>query len=524
MEQVTELWQLFLRRFWLIAIVSTLGIVAATFYAYIKPATYEAQATILIESQQIRDDLAPTTVTATAEERLRTIQQRLMSRNNLQNLIAELNLFARRRDLTVGEQIATLREATRIRPDNNTNNARNRRARQNVSISAFTITVTYDHPGKAAKIANRFATIVLDQNLKARETQATETLKYFTGEVERVQAEVRALEEEVSAFKNANKDALPESLAYRQTELTQLNATEQELERRVLELEEQRSTLLLALEANPPAQQASPEEIELRRLKSDLAQKGAVLSSQHREIRGLRARIAALERSIAETNQVDGEDFQTAKTKHQIKQIQEQIVLVKQQMQQLQERRLGVEESLRRTPGVEIQLNALNRRLQAREQTLAELNKKRIEAETGERLEVNRQGENFELIEEAVIPDFPVSPDRKKIAVMGSGVSIALAFALAFLLDILRPRIRSAAQMERSLDLRPVVTIPYVRTRGERWFRTLKIASLVLLIGAGLPATLYQIDQKYMPLELLAEKIADKSGLDQIIQWTEARF
>jgi hypothetical protein len=43
------------------------------------------------------------------------------------------------------------------------------------------------------------------------------------------------------------------------------------------------------------------------------------------------------------------------------------------------------------------------------------------------------------------------------------------ALALAFLLDIANPVVRTAAQMERQLDLQPVVCIPEIRAPKGRF-------------------------------------------------------
>jgi len=68
---------------------------------------------------------------------------------------------------------------------------------------------------------------------------------------------------------------------------------------------------------------------------------------------------------------------------------------------------------------------------------------------------------------------------------MGAVASVIAALGAAVLLEVLNPAIRSAAQLERQLDLRAVVTIPKVKTRRERrkihvaWF-----AGLITLILA----------------------------------------
>ena len=102
MEQlqiVFDLLRMVRRRIVVIVLIAGLGIAASTFFAYILPAVFQSTARILVEGQQIPDELARSTVTQTASQRLDSITQKLMSRPNLIKLIDDLGLYADRPDL-----------------------------------------------------------------------------------------------------------------------------------------------------------------------------------------------------------------------------------------------------------------------------------------------------------------------------------------------------------------------------------------------------------------------------------------
>ncbi|MEM7668400.1 MAG: lipopolysaccharide biosynthesis, partial [Pseudomonadota bacterium] len=173
---------------------------------------------------------------------------------------------------------------------------------------------------------------------------------------------------------------------------------------------------------------------------------------------------------------------------------------------------------------VEMTLGSYFRQREDLQTQLANVVKKRAEAQTGERLEINQQAERFEVIENALVADNPISPNRKKIVAFGSAASLGLAAAIAFLLELLNPAIRTAAQLERKLDLRPVVTIPYIQTRSERRRKRAALIATLLIVGVGVPAVLAAIDQYYLPLELVGVKIAERTGLDEVIRILEQRL
>jgi len=472
MEQFVEFWGMFRRRFWIITLVCLIGLPVVGLYAYLKLPVYQAEAKILVESQQIPDDLARSTVTASAGERLQLIEQRLMARGNLLKLIRELGLYANRTDLTLTEKITELREATRIQPITLTG----RRSRRiDAQLSAFIIRVVLDDPAKAARLANEYVTTVLDQNVRARSERARETTAFFTQEQERLNAEIIALEQEIILFKEKNRDALPGSLAFRQSELSRMAETDLELHRRLLELEEGHRGILTDLEtiaaAGPEAVGLSEEERELRALERVLLQKEAVLAPSHPNIRALRRRIEALRAALPEAAGRPGAKAAISRAEASLKRklelFEAQMALLVEQKTALGKKHQALLETLERTPTIEIQLNALDRRLREKQEMHAVITRKRTEAETGERMEVNQQAERFEVIENAIVPQEPIAPNRRKIVILGSGAVMALALALALMVEKMRPRIYSAAQLERQTGLRAAVVVPVLRTRRD---------------------------------------------------------
>lgn len=74
---------LILRRLPIIIAIIFTATMAGILYAVSMPPIYRAEARLLIESPQIPDNLAASTVVSTADEILLAIQQRIMTRENL---------------------------------------------------------------------------------------------------------------------------------------------------------------------------------------------------------------------------------------------------------------------------------------------------------------------------------------------------------------------------------------------------------------------------------------------------------
>lgn len=522
-QLIIEIWRMFLRRFWTIAIVGGIGVGIAAFVAYIMPPVYESEAKILVESQQIPNALAQSTVTTGAAERMSLIRQRMMTRDNLQRVIEDLELFRDRSDLTVSQKIEALRAATDLEPISLQDN----RAR-NSGVSAFVIRVRFSNANKAAEIANEFVTKTLSQNLRARKERATDTLEFFRLEEERLSEALIQIENQLSVFKNKRENSLPSTLRSRRSELERISQTTFKLEQDALVLEEERSGLvfqLRQLQSQTLTAGLSPEAQQLRGLELELAQKRAVFSENHRIVKRLKTEIAALTAAV-EANEganagVDGEQAQSASEQimgRRIRFIETQLEVLSDQKVALENRRIALEESIAKTPETETQLNALSRRQLELENQYSAIIRKRADAETGEKLEVNQQAERFEVIENALASDQPVSPNRPQILALGSGFAIMLAIGLALFLELMNPAMRSAAQMERKLELRPVATIPYIRTEREKNRGRIRLVALFILVAIAFPLTLFAIDTYYHPIQLLAEKVLDQIGIGQFLR------
>ncbi|WP_114967194.1 Wzz/FepE/Etk N-terminal domain-containing protein [Alkalilacustris brevis] len=295
-------------------------------------------------------------------------------------------------------------------------------------VSVLLVTVGLDTPELAAAVANDLAAGVTELGARGQGERTEATLAFFIAEEQRLLDEIEALESEIAAFKTENQALLPDSLAFRRNELTQLEDAALELERELAALERERAAL-------------DPLRAVEQRAQAQLDDEISEVAAQHELLAG---RIAVLEASV------------------------------------------------RQTPEAERALNSYERRLQQLRDQSSVITQRRAEAEIQQRLVLEQQGEAFQILEHAVPADLPEGASRRKLAMAGVLASAGAGVFLAFMLEVMKPVIRSAGQMQRQLELRPVVTIPYVMTPSERRQQTLMrilglvVVALALLIMVGL--------------------------------------
>lgn len=526
---IADIKSLLRRRLWIVGLSFILLTPLAVGVAYILPAVYSATARILVESQQIPDDLARSTVTASAAERLELIRQRLMTRQNLIEIIEKNNLYQGYSELSLSDKVDRMREDTIFQ---SIEFDKSPRARGPASVAAFTISFNAPTPVLAATIANEFVTRALDLNLKQRTERATETVAFFRAEVMRISREIADLEAQVINFKGTNADALPETLQYRTGELAELEKQLSESVERRAALSEQRREIELALSqgiAGVPDDKLTPEQQQLRALENTLAQQRGVLAPAHPTIRALEARIAALRSEITPATGPDGKpmdplEFQRSRLERQIRLIDAELENMDRRSAEAKTKLDALRDAIGRSPQVDIELSSLTRRLAELRDQYTVASVKLSEAETGEKLEVNRQAERLVVIEQAQVPQEPDSPNRLAIAGLGAGASVMIGVAVVALLELLNNAIRTSGDLQRKVKLRPIVIVPYISTQREIRMRRWRLAVLLLVFLVGVPVTLFAIDQYYLPLSVLAERLSDKTGLNTLIELIERRF
>jgi uncharacterized protein involved in exopolysaccharide biosynthesis len=218
-------------------VVFTIGFAVAMLW----PPTYRSEGKILVESQQIPVDLVRPTVTATATERIMTIEQRVMTRDNLLKIVDKYGMFANQRDsLSRTEILDLMRENTILQPAVIAPQGQP----TNLTV-AITVGFTDRRPDIATKVANELITLFLDEDARSRTTRATETTKFLAQEADKLKSELALLDQKIRESRQpAPESTLPQLLA----------------------------------------------------LKAELAQKSAALSDTHPDVRRLKAQIAALEK------------------------------------------------------------------------------------------------------------------------------------------------------------------------------------------------------------------------------------
>jgi uncharacterized protein involved in exopolysaccharide biosynthesis len=513
--------KLLLRRIHYVIFFTAIGTAAGVSLALLLPPVFSASALLVVESEQIPDELAASTVQTEAQEALEIIRQRILTRARLLELANEFEIFGppsgeERRSMTPDDVVEELRRRIEIRTTGG--------GRSGPAATLVTIGFTSDDATLSADVANDIVRQILEENVELRRGAASETLAFFEAEVQRLDRELARRESELLSFQEENLDALPDSLEFRRTQQAALQERVQQLQRLEATLLDRRERLVTLYETTGAvfSQQDEPRsqnEAQLRQMREDLAMARAVLSEENPQLRLLQTRIETMETIVAEEQAAqvgtatEG-DVQLSAFEIQLADIDGQIEASAEERAQLTEELQTLQETISATPANAIRLQAMQRDYEAVQTQYARAISNRAAAETGDVIENLAKGQRITILEQAVAPSSPNSPNRRLIAAGGVAMGGAVGLGLVVLLELLNSSIRRPKDLETALGIRAFGTVPLMRSPGQRLRRRLIILTAFLVVLAGIPAALYLVHTQVMPLDLALRRAAEMAGLD----------
>ncbi|WP_339947672.1 hypothetical protein [uncultured Albimonas sp.] len=521
-----------LRRFPIFLLTAVLIFSGFAAAAVLLPAAYTSRARILVESQQIPTDLVQSTVRSHAAERLRVIQQRLMTRDNLLEIAAQYDVFRTEGDLTPTEIVAKMRSQSVFTSEVLGG------GRDGGMAMTFSIAFSARDPSVTSRVANEYVTRILENNLKLRTARAADTYEFFEQESQRLGGELTAIESQMVEFKRANRATLPETLDFRSNQVQRVQQRMQLLDREMADMREQRK-MLMALKDDPTSlidatRPLTPSERAKEELERELQLRSAVLSETHPEIRALKTRIRAMDSLIESDLAKQEEEMRTSsssfieekmqETNQRINVIDTQLDQMADELNELERQESELERSIAETPNTQMALNALQRNYENLQGQYDEARSKLAVSATGEQLELKQQAERFEVIEQAQVPDAPDKPNRLKILMMGFAGGTGAGLGLVFVLEFLNRAIRRPSDIISTLDIQPLAVIPYIYTDQEVRRRTRLRWTVIVLAVASIVTAVALVHTYYMPLDLVGAKIVEKTKIDSLMDLVRSRL
>ena len=497
-----------LRRKQLIILFLLLGIACGLGQYLRMPKVYQCSALIKYQRQTINPTaMSPDDIRTRTRDVVDTVSQQIMSRTSLESLIKEFDLYSSSQNAIPMEDLVDTMRKYRIKT----------RLLQGGDV--FEVSFQGGDQNKVLKVTNALAAKFIEENLRFRQEQASQTSVYVRDELNMAKEALDKKELIMRDYKLQYYNEMSEQLANNMIRLNALQEQYQnnqesnlELERTRLLVQEQISkrkvflTQMSSETIDPTSPPTSTERLSnTYQVRLKLQSLQARYTEKHPEVKRLKKILRELE---GKQNNTTGEDTgqstepQVQLNDPQIDELKQQLSDLEFNINRLKDERLALGRQIKKyekwitaAPVREAEWSALTRDYDQFNEHYQRLVTQSLQAESAQSLENQLRGSQFKIIDSAHFPEKPFKPDFKRILLMAIGMGLAVGGGLALCLDLLSTSFKDPVELETYLKLPVVCAIPNIYTKKETARRKLiQIAlntTLLLVGGAIISAAVY---------------------------------
>jgi len=498
---------LVLKHRWLLIIPFCIAMGVGTYLAVTLPRVYDAETLILVMPQRVPSNYVQSVVSSDIKSRINTIKEQILSRSNLEKIIEKYGFFSgpKHSGMYLEDKVDAIRNRIEVEV---------RRGQGRRGSDAFSIWFSGSDPKTVMEVTNRLASSFIDENLRVRETQAVNTSSFLAGELIAKRNRLEGVEKKLREYRRQYMGELPEQLDANlrilerlQIQLSEREQTLRDEKSRLAMIENQIEGNRKILVENPETESVSEEGdvLSLELLKAKLNTLKSNYTDRHPDVIKLKDQIADLEaihqtgasRTSEESqanvsadpalrlvsNSLNDLMRQRAEIKADNKNIKMDIAKLNSDIREYQER-------VERTPEREQELLKLRRDYDNNQASYNSLLNRKLESEIAVNMEKKQQGEQFQIIDRAALPQKPISPDMRKLFILSLGAGLGFGAVLIFLLDFMNTSLKQPKDYESELGLAVLATIPILLSPKNKILRRLNrgLTAVSLVFAAALTA------------------------------------
>jgi polysaccharide chain length determinant protein (PEP-CTERM system associated) len=491
------------RRRWVILAPFVLVSLATLAVVRVLPNKYRAETVILVVPQRVPESYVRSTVTAPIEDRLRSISEQILSRSRLEQIILDLNLYPTLRRTTIMEDIVA-------------------RMRREIDVEvikgdAFRVSFVGDDPRTVAQVAQRLASLFIEENLKDREVLAEGSFEFIDSQLEEARGQLLEREKQLEEYSRRYDGQLPTQLQGNLQMMSNLQSQIRAIDESIARDRDQRLIIersiadATAIDAPDPSQprDAAPTtaaqrlaiaQEQFRLLQTRLAPKHPdVIAAkralerlaQEAEAEQMQAAVSPAGPSPAMTAQERAKANKINELRQQMANLDQRIEGERAQEQQLRETLSVYQARVEATPTRSTELTDLTRDYDTLNQQYRNLLAKKYDSKVAANLEKRQIGEQFKVLDPAKVPEKPYSPDRTRLTQLGVAFGLCLGLGLAALLEYLDTTLKTDDDVFVALSLPVLAVVPKIeaharpRRRRMAWPSVARSAAVIAAAAAA---------------------------------------
>lgn len=465
------------RKWWFIAPV-VLCVAGGAVLAMWLPRQYKSEAEIGVAESTLSAELMRGVQSFDAKERQRAVSQQLLSRSVLERVVREERLSpsqpveetAMRLRARVEENIVVPPPIGKSGPG------------QKEGLESFRLGYVDSTPERTQRIANRLATVFVEENSKTHTQRAENTSEVLSQQLRSSLDNLNRLQEQLRQKKQAHMGRLPDQM---NANIQMVNGLRQQHESLALQLRSEQERLMsidgqldlmrqgvggAAMTSNGAAAIQGAQN-RLHQLQQQLTQYRSLgYTDRHPDIIQTEEEMKVAQRDLAAARQQTpgaGTDVLNADptyrqkvnerdaTRLRISTLQRQITQALGQIGAYQAR-------VEAAPMVEQELSSVTQDYELEKQRYGELSTKHQNAVMAEDLARKQGGERFVILNPAYMPTDPISPDVLRLMLMAIGLGFGLGAAAVVGRELLDRSVHDSRALQSDYDVPVLGEIPHI--------------------------------------------------------------
>ena len=466
------------RKWWLIVPFLTSIAVGVALVLFL-PKQYTASATLAVMSPGVASNLVAPGAPPDNAERIRAVSQQLLSSRVLTRVAKETGLASAPDELLLGRLRAavTVSVPMPITPDDPKR------------LDTFVVSYVDDEPARAQVVANKLASVFVDDNSKSRQQRAEYTASFISAELAASQMRLDQLQAKLRHAKESHIGQLPEQMqANLQTlsglrQQTDSNATALRGEQDRLTMIERQLEVLSQGGADPvvvpgragqPAAPALTGDARIVALERELTDARLSYTEKHPEVVRLRDELATARADAAREQQRPASDrvaqLRTDPVYRQLTADRDAARLRIRDLQRVEgdlRRQIGTYQlRVESAPMVEQELASVQRDYDLEKQQYVELSNRLSAAGIAENVERTRTGERFSVLYQAAYPLDPTKPVPLRVMLLSIVAGLVLGVAGLVGREYFDRSIHDVRELRDELDLSVLGEVTHIGPAG----------------------------------------------------------
>jgi polysaccharide chain length determinant protein (PEP-CTERM system associated) len=435
--------QLVYKKRYLFIVVAVTIVSTAMAAAFLLPEVYEAESTVFIERNVIETLVKDIAITPSMDDRFSVLTYAIMSRNILLKVLDDLDVVVGGDDSEAEQYVRKFQKWTTVKTD----------TRGRTGMNLFVISYRDRDAVFARDYVNALVRRYIEENLSEKREEAyganrflSEQIRYFKDRLDSAEEKVVNFRKDRGIYIAVDEAQVVKEMKDHQERIDELKIQRMELEakqdliRRQLEREQPYSVTLLGRRTDDPRARVLLLQNRLNELLTQYTE-------NYPEVIRIRAEIESMKYMLRQEEHDESPSATSPETEMSMpnplyEQMKEQLAMTEVELagleareEHLRRRITEKQEYLQSIPSEKKKLMDMTREMDTYKDIYGELVARLGQSEVSKQMEIQDKAATFRVVDPAILPVQPISPDKVKIILLGLVFSIAGGAGIVIGLD-----------------------------------------------------------------------------------------